>query len=127
VKWLYECVKGLPLAVWLALGAAFTVFALYLRGRRIEAELAHAKARLEGARATEEILKGRAEAATHYRAAEERAERVEELEAARALVRAAGAADQKRLAALPPDKVHDAYLEIAERKRLERSGASKLP
>jgi multidrug efflux pump subunit AcrA (membrane-fusion protein) len=117
---MWERIKSLPAGVWLALSAACTIFILVLRGRRIEAELAHTKTSLEAARARAEISKNQANADEHFNISIRHAERVEELEAARALVRASSAEAQKRLASMPPSKIQDEYVRLARERLQER-------
>lgn len=117
---LWRFVGRVPLGLWAALGVALGVLGLYLRGRRLEGEIAKAKVALETERAKAALAQKRVSAAAHHTKALRHVERVSKLESARDLVRTAAREEQHRLSGMSPSEVHKAYLELAARKRRER-------
>ncbi len=116
---IWEKLKRVPVGLWAALGVALALLGLYLRGRRLDAELAKAKLErtVADSRATTAKDQGRAEVYQERVRAADR--RIEGIRSARDLAVMAGAAEEKRLAALKPDRVHEEYLKLLERKRSE--------
>jgi hypothetical protein len=112
-----EVLKRLPLALWGALATGLGVAWLYLKGRRLEAELAKAKVKLEQARATASARRHQANAAHHFNKSLTAADRVTKLEETRKQIARVSLEEQAALSKLPPDKVHKAYLELAKRKQ----------
>lgn len=103
----------IPLGVWAALAAAGTLLGLHLRGRRLEAELAGELLKRSAAevKVTTAVNEGRAQ--VHRERVTEHEKRIEELEQKRVIVASLEAADQKRLAALPPEAITEEYLKLA--------------
>ena len=109
--------KRVPLGVWAALGAAFALLELYLRGRRLEAELVQARLQQASAQARAGIAKNAGRAEVHLESARKAERRIEEVETARALANASGREDARRLSALSPDLVHSEYMKLLVKKR----------
>jgi hypothetical protein len=102
--------------LWAALAVAAAVFALFLRGRRLEGELARAKVNAESAKAKAEVARFRGAAEVHLQAAAEKAVKVQRLEATRAAVRESGERERKELSAMSPTELDAAYLALAREK-----------
>jgi len=112
--------KAIPVGVWAALGVGLTLLGLYLRGRRLEAEIARTKLKAEAANAKAQAARSGGRAEVHLDAAAKHRERAIALEHSSKVVRAEGEKEQRRLAALPPDKITEEYLKLAMKKRLEQ-------
>ena len=110
--------KAVPVGVWAALGAASALLFMYLRGRRLEAEVTRATMKMMAARAASESAKSEGRAETHMEKAGEHAKRASDLEDIRERIQDASHTEQKRLAAMPPDKVTSEFLKLAERKKV---------
>lgn len=119
MSYVWARLKAVPLGLWAAFAAALAIFVLYLRGRRLEAELATTRLATENARAHAELSRGKRAAQRHFHNAGVHALRAQELEKARQLVAKSHRKDQATLAALPPAQVHDKYLELARKRRRE--------
>jgi hypothetical protein len=129
VTWLrvvWAWLKRIPLGVWAALGVALALLDLYLRGRRLEAELAQAKLHQVVAQAKAGIAKDEGRAEVHLERARQAERRIEEVETARALASTIGAADEKRLSAMGPSEVHAEYMKLLVQKRAELSIEDQL-
>lgn len=118
--YLWARLKAVPVGVYAALGAALALFALYARGRRLEAELAAAKLNTDLANASAASAASEAAAKVHKEAADVHAQRVEVLETHAATLNAVSKEEQKRLAALPPDQITSEFLKLAKQKRVIR-------
>ncbi len=115
----WDALKRLPASAWVAFGAALALLGLYLRGRRLEAELAQAKLQQVVSQAHAGISKNEGRAAVHLERVKAAERRIEEIETARALATSSGLIEEKRLNALSPDKVHLEYMKILLQKRAE--------
>lgn len=109
-RWL----RAIPVGVWAALGAAVAVLGLFLRGRRLEGELARAKVQAESAKAKAEL----SGAARHLQRAAEQQHKVMRLEKMRAVVHAQTDKERKRLSTMNPKELDEAYLRMAREKSL---------
>jgi hypothetical protein len=116
---LWNRMKAVPVGVWAALGAGLALFVMYLRGRRLEAEVVRATMKTMAARAAAESARSEGRAETHMAKAAEHGRRALALEEAREKILGAEKTEQKRLAALPPDKVTSEFLKLAERKKAQ--------
>lgn len=114
--------RRVPAGVWAALASGLAIFALYLRGRRLEAELAEAKVKHESAMARLSATRDSEKAAVHIEKAATHERKIRELEAARKILAHANEEEAKRLAALPPDRIHEEFLRRAEVRRRELGG-----
>lgn len=112
--------RALPAGVWAALGAAAAIFFLYLRGRRLEGEIAKLKVEGETARARAEVARLRGKAEVLTAAAEQKRVEILAVEATRAQLKELGAAERKKLAALSPGELDDAYRKLAQEKARDR-------
>jgi hypothetical protein len=93
-----ERIARVPLGFWAALGAALVMLELYLRGRRLDADLAQ-----------EKLL----HVASQARIAQHK---IEDIETARALAGAAGSKEEKRLSTLDAKTVHVEYMKLLMKK-----------
>jgi len=116
VIWFYARLRAVPVGLWAALGAAAAIFVLFLRGRRLEGEIATAKVAVEAARARAEVSRDQGIAATHLQVAAVKGEEVAKLEAVRSMVRKQGDKERRQLSALSPREVGEAYLKMALKK-----------
>lgn len=124
----WEKLKRVPIGLWAAIGVALALLGLYLRGRRLEAELARERLHKTAALARAATAADRGRAEVHLERARVAATRIDHIESARELATASGAREERRLAALPPDKVHEEYMRLIGRKRAERGfDARALP
>jgi hypothetical protein len=112
--------KAVPAGVWAALGVALALFTMYLRGRRVEAELSATKLKLDAAEAASRSARSEGRAAVHEARADKHNERVAELEVAAVQVQSIGRDEQRRLAALPANKVTAEYLKLAAADKVTR-------
>lgn len=117
---LWNRIKAVPVGIWAALGVGLSILGLYLRGRRLEAELGRAKLAAQASEAKSKAARASGRADIHLDVADEHNARANELEAKAKLIRTLGDKEQARLAALPPDKVTEEYLKLAEKKRVEK-------
>jgi hypothetical protein len=116
---IWNRLKAVPVGVWAALAVAMSILGLYLRGRRLEAELGRAKLSAQASEAKSKAARASGRADLHLDIADEHNARANDLEAKAKLIRTLGDKEQARLAALPPDKITDEYLKLAEKKRVE--------
>ena len=115
-SYLLNRLKAIPLGIYAAAGAALALLGLYLRGRRLEGELAHARLLAEVSSAAAATAKNEGEAQVHLATADMHAVRAEALREHVVTVRAASGVEQQRLAALPPSEVTSEFLKLAQRK-----------
>lgn len=115
----YNRVKAVPVGVWAALGAGLTLLLMYLRGRRLEAELAEAKLKSHAADAAAKAARSEGRAQVHMEAAAVHESRAEDLAAKAEEIKKLGAVEQRRIAALPPSKVTSEYLKLAAREKAD--------
>jgi hypothetical protein len=122
MNWTYiwNRLRAVPAGVWAALGAGTTLLVLYLRGRRLEAELAQTQLKLHAADAAAKGARSEARAKLHMERADEHNARVVELEKIGAVIEKMGQDEQRRIAALPPSQITAEYLRLAgeEKKKL---------
>lgn len=116
---LWNRIKAVPVGVWAALGVGLSILFLFLRGRRLEGELARARIAAQAAESKATAARASGRADIHLDKADEHTERANKLERDAQRIRSLGEKEQKRLAALPPDKVTEEYLKLAEKKRVE--------
>lgn len=115
--YLWSRMKAVPAGVYAALGAALALFFMYARGRRLEAELAHARLLTEAANAAASSAKTEGKAQVHLAAADEHAKRAELLQKHVITLGNAEVEEQKRIAALPATQVTAEFLKLAQQKR----------
>ena len=116
--YLWSRIKAVPAGVWAAGGVALALLLMYLRGRRLEAELAETKFKMHAADAAATTARNEERAQVHMEAAAAHEQKAEELEKQRETIKKAGVYEQKRIAALPPAKITSEYLKLAaEEKR----------
>lgn len=109
--------KSVPLGVWAALTIGLSILGLYLRGRRLEAELGKAKLAVYASEAKASAANNTGRADAHLQAADAHAERARDLEKTLDTISEASAKEHKRLVALPPEQITAEYLKLAERKK----------
>lgn len=114
---IWNRLKAVPAGLWAALGAASVLLLMYLRGRRLEAELAREKLKSHAADAAAQAARSEGKAQVHMEVAAAHESRAEELAARATEVRKLGAVEQKRIAALPPSKVTSEYLKLAAKEK----------
>jgi hypothetical protein len=114
---IWNRVKAVPVGVWAALGVALSLLLMYLRGRRLEAELAAEKLKSHAADAAAQAARSEGKAQVHMEVAAKHESRAEELSEAAKEVRKLGVVEQKRIAALPPSKVTSEYLKLAAQEK----------
>lgn len=114
---IWNRIRAVPAGLWAALGVALTLLGLYLRGKRLQGELA--KARLD-----EEAAKAQASAATdigksmvHLDQAEAHQQKAAQLQKTITTVSKMGEAEQAHLHAMPASEVTDAYLKMLQEKK----------
>lgn len=117
MSYFWSRIRAIPAGVWFALAAALAVLSLFLRGRRLEGELAHAKVVAEVSAARVEVAVSKGQADVHVQRAIEKHLHVQRLEAVRAQVREKVTEEHRRLAALSPKDLDDAYLRLAQEKK----------
>ena len=117
MSFLWSRLKAVPAGFWAACGAAIAILFLFMRGRRLEGELASAKVSVEVARARVEVQREHGAAAVHMQIAAQKGQQVLKLEEVRVLVREKGAAERKKLAAMSPKELDEAYLQLAKEER----------
>jgi hypothetical protein len=115
--------KAVPLGVWAALGVATTILFMYLRGRRLEAELARERLRVEAADAAALSARSDGAAQVHLERADEHSAKADALQDKALRVRMLAREEHKRIAALPPNAVTDEYLKLAEKKKVRGDGS----
>lgn len=111
-----ERLSRVPLGVWAALGAAFVLLELYVRGRRLDANLAQEKLRHVVAEARANLARNEFREEMHLDRVKAAQHRIEEIETARALVTATGAKEARRLRTLDSKKVHAEYMKLLMKK-----------
>jgi hypothetical protein len=116
---LWNRLKAVPVGLWAALGVGLSIFGLYLRGQRLAAELGRARLAAHAAESKSKAARASGRADIHLDRADEHNARANELEAQAQKLKLLGEKEQKRLAALPPDKITEEYLKLAEKKRVD--------
>lgn len=124
---MWEKLKRVPLGLWAALGVALTLLGLYLRGRRLDAELARANLQKVAAKAHAATARNLGKADVHLEQAREAQTRIEIIRAAQQLASMSGKQEERRLVALPPDRVHEEYLKLLEKKRQQHTSSRPTP
>lgn len=117
LKTAWDWAKRVPLALWAAFFAGVTIMLLYLRGRRLEADLADAKIRENANKAWALASKHQGAREVHEAAAARAAAEAEELEKERRVIEERGKHERERIASLPGHEVHKEYVELARRAR----------
>ncbi len=113
----WERLKAVPIGIWAALGAALALLLMYLRGRRLEAELAVSKLKTHAADAAAQSARSEGRAQVHLEKADVHAERAGRLQVQYEEVSKLGKAEQKRIAALPSSKITSEYLKLAAKEK----------
>jgi hypothetical protein len=114
---LWNRLKALPAGVWAALAVGLTLLGLYLRGRRLEAELAKSLFQTATAKAKSVGAKAQGKAEVHLQQAEAHATNAQAISKKLEAIQAAGETERKRLAALPASQVTDEYLKLLKQKK----------
>lgn len=109
---LWNRLKALPAGVWAALGVALTLLGLYLRGRRLEAELAKSLFQTATAKAASVGAKAQGKAEVHLQQAEVHAANALDITKKLDAIQDAGEKERKRLSAMPASQVTDEYLKL---------------
>jgi hypothetical protein len=109
--------RTLPTGVWAALGVALTILGLYMRGKRLQAELAQAHVDTEAAKAAAAGAQALGKAMVHLDAAEQHAAKAVSIQKTLKAIETAGAEEQKRIHALPASKVASEYLKSLQGKK----------
>ncbi len=110
--------KAVPAGLYAAAGAALALLFMYLRGRRLEAELAHARLLTEAANAAAMSAKSEGAAEVHLDAADKHNARAEALQDHALSLVSLEEAEQRRIAALPSKQVTAEFLKLAQRKKV---------
>lgn len=103
--------RAVPAGVWAALGVATTLLGLYLRGRRLQAELAKAQLDASVAIAASAGAQDLGKAMVHIDNARIHSEKAATIEAQLKVIETAGVKEQARIHAMPPKQVTSEYLE----------------
>jgi uncharacterized protein YdaU (DUF1376 family) len=119
--YIWNRIKAVPAGVWAALGVALSLFFMYLRGRRLEAELAAEKLKTHAADAAAKSARSEGKAQVHLEAAAKHEHRVEELQDKVIEVGQLGKKEQARIEAMPPSKVTSEYLKLATQEKVRGS------
>lgn len=114
---LWNRLKAIPVGVWAALGVATTLLGLFLRGKRLEAELAQSKLKEEASKAAVTGALSMGKAQVHLERAGEHAAKAALIEAQLLNIKDQGETEQKRLRAMPPSQVTDEYLKMLRGKQ----------
>lgn len=117
LKTAWDWAKRVPVALWAALFAAGTILVLYLRGRRLEGELA--KTTVEVMRHKAQVVSAKHAGAryVHEQAALQAAHEAAELEKERRAIEERGEQEYERIQTLPGHEVHKEYVELARKAR----------
>jgi hypothetical protein len=91
---------------------------MYLRGRRLEAELARQRLRVEAADAAALSARSDGAARVHLDRADEHSQKADALQDQAIQVRLLARKEHQRIAALPSNKVTEEYLKLAEKKKV---------
>lgn len=121
---IWNRLKAVPIGLWAALGAALALFVMYLRGRRLEAELAAAKLKSHAADAAAKSASSEGRAQVHLEVANKHNARVEELQDKYLALLSVGKETEKHIAALPPDEVTNEYLQLAAQAKADLDAAN---
>jgi hypothetical protein len=115
VKSLWNKIKRIPAAVAAAVAAGVAILLLYLRGRRLEAELARSRVREEAARAKAHAAEQWGKRAIYEKKADQAAAEARELEKEARRIQEEDLAARKRLDGLTNEEIQKEYEELAER------------
>jgi len=118
VKWwdyVWNRLKAVPAGLWAAATVAGSLLLLYLRGRRLEAELAAEKLKTVAARSAAVTAKHEGRAEVHHQRADAHAERAAEIASKVEIVERQGEIEKKRISTMPASKVTQEYLDAASR------------
>jgi hypothetical protein len=118
----WDWAKRVPTALWAAVFAAATILLLYLRGRRLEGELAKSKLKEQASKAYALTAKHEGAREVHEKAAELAAAESKELEKERLVIAERGEHERERIKSLPGHEVHKEYVELARRARERARG-----
>lgn len=109
---IWNRLRAVPAGLWAALGVALTILTLYLRGKRLQGELAKARLDEEAARAKFKAAEDLGKSMVHFEEAEDHAKKATKLQDAILIAEQHGAEEQKRIHALPASKITDEYLKL---------------
>jgi len=109
--------RAVPAGIWAALGVALTILGLYMRGKRLQAELAQAHVDTEAAKAAAAGAQDLGKAMVHLDAAEQHAAKAASIQQTLKVVETSGAEEQKRIHALPASKATSEYLKSLQGKK----------
>jgi hypothetical protein len=112
----WEFVSRLPLGLWAALAVGLTMLELYLRGRRLDANLAQEKLQHVASEARANMARNAFREELHLERARIAQHRIEEIETARALAASSGSKEEKRLSTLDAKAVHVEYMKLLMKK-----------
>lgn len=114
---LWTRLRAVPAGLWAALGVALTVLTLYLRGKRLQGELAKARLDTEAAKAKAAAAQDIGKAMVHIDEAESHRKKAEQIQKAITTVETHGVDEQKRIHALPASAITDEYLKSLRGKK----------
>jgi predicted Zn-dependent peptidase len=109
--------RAVPAGIWAALGVALTILGLYMRGKRLQGELAQARVAEDAAKAAFVGAKDLGKAMVHIDAAEQHAAKAEAIQKMIDTIEKSGVDEQKRLHALPASKIPREYLKSLQGKK----------
>lgn len=112
---LWNYLKNVPAGIWAALAVGGVILGLYLRGKRLQAELVKAKFQASVAEAEALTARNQGAAAAHLGAAQEHAQNAAVIETAITEIQATGQADLTRLHAMSAAQVTEDYLKLFQR------------
>ena len=113
--YLWLRLKAVPAGVYAAVSCAFAILFMYLRGRRLEAELSQARLLTEAATAALAGAKSEGAAQVHLENAALHGARADALQEHVLKMIELGAEEQTHIAALPASEVTAAFLKLAQR------------
>lgn len=111
--------RAVPAGVWAALGVATTLLGLYLRGRRLQGELAKAQLDAAVSKAAASGAQDLGKATVHLDNANTHRIKAAAIEHTLQQIETAGAQEQARIHAMPPKQVTGEYLKMLKDRKPE--------
>lgn len=107
--------KSIPAGLWAALGVGLTILGMYLRNRKLHADLAQEQVRSIAARAKANAARHRGKSDVYREQVAVHEQRIEDLEKERKLLERLSEAEDTRIATMPEQEVTERYLELTRK------------
>lgn len=116
-SYLWSRLRAIPAGFYAAGSVAIALLVMYLRGRRLEADLAHARLLTQAAQAAATSAATESAAKVHLAEASKHSAKATSLQRRVMDLNKVSETERKRLAALPASKVNEEFLKLARSKK----------